>query len=86
VTNVGIRPTFDEALPRPVVEAHLLDWDGDLYDQTIGLAFVARLREERRFPNKEALVEQIQQDIRIARSARFGERRRPLDARSPPGR
>jgi riboflavin kinase/FMN adenylyltransferase len=67
VTNVGIRPTFDEALPRPVIEAHLLDWDGDLYDQTIGLAFVARLREERRFPNKEALVEQIQQDIRHSR-------------------
>jgi len=63
VTNVGMRPTFDEELPSPVVEAHILDWDGDLYDQPIGLAFVARLREEQRFPGKAALVEQIHRDI-----------------------
>jgi riboflavin kinase/FMN adenylyltransferase len=63
VTNVGMRPTFDEGLPSPVVEAHILDWDGDLYDQPIGLAFIGRLREEQRFPSKEALVEQIRRDI-----------------------
>ena len=67
VTNVGMRPTFDEELPSPVVEAHILDWDGDLYDQPIGLAFVARLREEQRFPSKAALVEQIRRDIRQTR-------------------
>jgi riboflavin kinase/FMN adenylyltransferase len=37
VTNVGVRPTFDDGLPRPVVETHLIDWDR-LYDQKIGLA------------------------------------------------
>ena len=63
VTNVGMRPTFDESLPSPVVEAHILDWDGDLYEEPIGLAFIARLREEQRFPSKEALVEQIRRDI-----------------------
>jgi riboflavin kinase/FMN adenylyltransferase len=63
VTNVGLRPTFDDALPAPVVEAHLLDWSGDLYDKDLGLAFVARLRDEQRFPGKEALVEQIHRDI-----------------------
>jgi riboflavin kinase/FMN adenylyltransferase len=67
VTNVGMRPTFDESLPSPVVEAHILDWDGDLYDQPIGLAFVGRLREEQRFPSKEALVEQIRRDIQQTR-------------------
>ena len=67
VTNVGMRPTFDEELPSPVVEAHIFDWDGDLYDQPIGLAFVARLREEQRFPGKAALVEQIHRDIQQTR-------------------
>lgn len=63
VTNVGMRPTFDESLPQPVVEANVLDWEGDLYDRSIRLAFVARLRDEQRFPGKEALVEQIHRDI-----------------------
>ncbi|HMK08084.1 MAG TPA: riboflavin biosynthesis protein RibF [Anaerolineales bacterium] len=63
VVNVGFRPTFADGLPAPVVEAHILDWQGDLYEYLIGLAFVARLRDEQRFPSKEALVEQIRRDI-----------------------
>jgi riboflavin kinase/FMN adenylyltransferase len=45
------------------VEAHLLDFDRDLYGQSICLEFIARLRDERRFPDVQALVAQIQQDI-----------------------
>jgi riboflavin kinase/FMN adenylyltransferase len=67
VANVGLRPTFDDALPAPVVEAHVLDWTGELYDHEIGLSFVARLRDEQRFPGKEALVEQIGRDIERTR-------------------
>ena len=67
VTNVGLRPTFDDGLPSPVVEAHLLDWEGDLYGREIGLAFVARLRDEQRFPGREALVEQIGRDVQRTR-------------------
>jgi riboflavin kinase/FMN adenylyltransferase len=67
VTNVGIRPTFDESLPKPVVEANIIDWEGDLYDRPIRLSFVARLRDEQRFPGKEALVEQIHRDIQHTR-------------------
>src|SRR3990170_3570692 len=67
VTNVGLRPTFDDALPTPIVETHLLDWDSDLYGAEVALAFVARLREERRFGNRHDLVKQIHQDIDQAR-------------------
>jgi riboflavin kinase/FMN adenylyltransferase len=67
VTNVGLRPTFGEDLPAPVIEAHVLDWEGDLYERPIALTFVARLRDERRFPSKEALVEQIRRDMQRTR-------------------
>lgn len=65
VVNVGTRPTFDEHTL--VVEAHLLDFDGDLYGQTLALDFIARLRDERAFPSVKALVEQIHKDIAQAR-------------------
>ncbi|MCS6908182.1 MAG: bifunctional riboflavin kinase/FAD synthetase [Anaerolineales bacterium] len=67
VVNVGIRPTFEEDPVAPRVEAHLLDFDADLYQETLALEFLDRLRDERRFPSKEALVEQIRQDISQAR-------------------
>jgi riboflavin kinase/FMN adenylyltransferase len=65
VVNIGVRPTFGEH--RLVVEAYLLDFAGDLYGAAIRLAFVARLREERKFPGPEALRRQIEQDIVDAR-------------------
>ena len=65
VVNIGVRPTFDEH--RLVVEAHLLDFSGSLYDEVLSLAFVTRLREERKFPGPEALRQQIQRDIAAAR-------------------
>jgi riboflavin kinase/FMN adenylyltransferase len=65
VSNVGTRPTFSDG--RTVVEAHLLDWSGDLYGQRIGLAFVDRIRAERRFPDAEALKRQIASDAERAR-------------------
>jgi riboflavin kinase/FMN adenylyltransferase len=49
------------------VEAHLLDFDRDLYSRCVALDFVARLRDEQRFPNVQALVQQIQADIQRAR-------------------
>lgn len=67
VTNLGLRPTFDSPLPSRHLEAHLLDFTGNLYHQTLRLAFVARLRPEQRFANIEALKAQIHNDIRKAR-------------------
>lgn len=65
VINIGTRPTFPgHAL---AVEAHLLDFDADLYDQVLALDFIARLRDERTFPTVNALVEQIHDDIAQAR-------------------
>jgi riboflavin kinase/FMN adenylyltransferase len=63
VANIGVRPTFEsqEALPR--LEAHLLDYAGDLYGKDLTLRFVARLRDEQRFPDIQTLVNQIRTDI-----------------------
>ncbi|TFH35428.1 MAG: riboflavin biosynthesis protein RibF [Anaerolineales bacterium] len=66
VTNIGIRPTFDLDEVSPIIEAHLLGYSGDLYGKDIQLTFIARLRDERRFPNPQALMERIQIDIQRA--------------------
>jgi riboflavin kinase/FMN adenylyltransferase len=63
VTNIGVRPTFNSDEVSPTVEAHLLEFSGDLYGKEIRLAFIARLRDERRFAGPEALMERIQVDI-----------------------
>ena len=65
VVNIGIRPTFDGS--REVVEAHLLDYSGDLYGSDLTLEFVDRLRGEIRFGSIEGLVEQIGRDVEHAR-------------------
>lgn len=72
--NVGINPTFRGeagAAPPVSVEVHLLDRSLDLYGAELELAFVARLRAERRFPSVDALVAQIRADLDAAR-ARLG--------------
>ncbi len=65
VINVGVRPTFGET--ELLVEAHLLDFSGDLYGRRLSLAFLRRLREERKFPDVEALRRQIALDVAAAR-------------------
>lgn len=65
VVNVGRRPTFDHGELR--LEAHLLDWQGDLYGRELELEFVARLRGEQRFAGPAALVAQIGRDVARAR-------------------
>jgi riboflavin kinase/FMN adenylyltransferase len=66
VTNIGFRPTFgqDAAL---TVESHLLGFDADLYGHQVRVSFVLRLRDERRFPDVDALRAQIDADVRRAR-------------------
>jgi riboflavin kinase/FMN adenylyltransferase len=67
VTNVGLRPTFEQASGRPVIEAHLLDFEGDLYGEQITLSFVERLRDERKFDGAGPLLRQIEEDVVRAR-------------------
>jgi riboflavin kinase/FMN adenylyltransferase len=64
--NVGTNPTFVEGHP-VTVEAHVLDFSGDLYGQRLRLSFVERLRAEERFPSVDSLVAQIKKDIEATR-------------------
>ena len=66
LVSVGVRPTFHDH-GRVLVEVYLLDWDGDLYDATLDLELLTRLRDERRFESAEALVSQMHADEREAR-------------------
>ncbi len=68
VTNIGFRPTFGEDLTRPRIEAHLLDFSGDLYGQDVELFFVERLRDEMKFSKVDELISQIGHDISETRS------------------
>jgi riboflavin kinase/FMN adenylyltransferase len=63
--NIGVRPTF--AGRRRTIEAHLLDFDGDLYGRWLRLEVVARLRGEQRFADAAALTDAIAGDVRHAR-------------------
>ena len=64
--NVGIRPTFETGRGL-LVEAHLIDFEGDLYGQTLRVGFVERMRGERRFDSVEELVDQMWRDVDQAR-------------------
>jgi riboflavin kinase / FMN adenylyltransferase len=64
-TNVGVAPTFDRAESR--VEAHLLDFEGDLYGRVVDVSFAKRIREERRFSGVEELTAQIRRDVEEAK-------------------
>lgn len=68
VSNIGVRPTFEDHLLAPVVESHLLDYDGgDFYGEDLRLDFVARLRAEKRFSGVDELLAQIRKDIQQSR-------------------
>ena len=67
VTNIGIRPTFTPDKEQANIETHLLDFQGNLYDQDLGLEFVFRLRNEQKFDSVDALLAQIRVDITRAK-------------------
>lgn len=66
VANIGTRPTVEEDGPK-LVEAHILDFDRDVYGMHARVEVLHRLRDERRFESLEALQAQIQRDARAAR-------------------
>ena len=65
--NLGRRPTFFEHADHSLLEAHLLDFDGDLYGQKVSVTFEHFLRSERKFDGLEAIKTQLQLDIAAAR-------------------
>jgi riboflavin kinase / FMN adenylyltransferase len=64
--NVGVRPTFETGRGL-LVEAYLIDFEDDLYGKLLRVAFIARLRGERRFPSVEELIAQMHRDVDEAR-------------------
>jgi len=64
--NVGVRPTFEDD-GRLLVEAHLIDFDGNLYGKTLRLLFLEKLRDERKFDSAGDLVVQMNRDVAEAR-------------------
>jgi riboflavin kinase / FMN adenylyltransferase len=65
ISNIGVNPTFGDG-SAPTIETHVLHYDGELYGQHVQLAFVQRLRDERRFDDVDALRAQIEADCRRA--------------------
>jgi len=64
--NVGVRPMFESGRGL-LIEAYLIDFEGDLYGRSLRVAFVERLRGERRFPGVEDLISQMHRDVSQAR-------------------
>jgi riboflavin kinase/FMN adenylyltransferase len=67
--SVGLRPTFADTRLGLLVEAHLLDFDGNLYGRELSLSFGERLRGEERFESAEALIAQMGRDVEHVRAA-----------------
>ncbi|HWX52394.1 MAG TPA: bifunctional riboflavin kinase/FAD synthetase [Solirubrobacteraceae bacterium] len=64
--SVGVRPTFQTGRGE-LIEAYILDFDGDVYGKTLRIEFLERLRGERRFETPEALIEQMRRDVERTR-------------------
>ncbi|MBI4228480.1 MAG: bifunctional riboflavin kinase/FAD synthetase [Deltaproteobacteria bacterium] len=65
ITNVGTRPTFGKN--QLLIETHILDFNDDIYGDTIRVSFIDRLRDEKRFDNVESLISQISTDVEKAK-------------------
>ncbi len=65
--NIGRRPTFYEHAEQSLLEAHLIDFDGDLYGAQVAVSFVAFLRSERKFEGIDQLAKQLKRDVDDAR-------------------
>lgn len=66
VLNIGHKPTFRSGLGL-ALEAHILGFEGDLYDKFLAVEFITRIRSEKKFSSAELLIQQIQQDIKEAK-------------------
>jgi len=71
VTNIGVRPTFDDGTEASI-EIHVMNWSGDLYGDVVRVRFLHRLRDEKKFSSIDELKSQIERDV--SRAANFFER------------
>ncbi|MCX8043965.1 MAG: bifunctional riboflavin kinase/FAD synthetase [Desulfobacterota bacterium] len=77
VVNIGFNPTF--AAEKLTIEAHLFDFSADLYGKELSLHFIKRIRGEKKFPDVDALVKQIEKDIALAKRILAAHRQRQED-------
>ncbi len=71
VVNIGLRPTFENTNHlEPLIEAHILNFNGDIYDKDIELSFLDYIRAERKFDSVDALINQIKEDCHLVISAK----------------
>jgi riboflavin kinase/FMN adenylyltransferase len=70
--SLGHRPTFYEDADLSLLEAHLLDFDGDLYGDRARVRFLARIRGQARFDTVDDLVEQMRRDVADTRRLAAG--------------
>lgn len=66
MVNIGFRPTVDSEMNRLSVEAHLIGFEGDLYDQSITISFIERIRDERKMSSIEELKKQLSLDCKTS--------------------
>jgi len=64
--NVGVRPTVGDLI-KPILEVHLLDFDGELYGQRIAVEFIHKVRDEQKFTGLDELIAGIQRDVDVIR-------------------
>ena len=63
IANLGVKPTFEGLASKPVLEVHILNFDKDIYGETLRIEFVDFIRAERKFDSVDALIVQIKSDI-----------------------
>lgn len=63
IANFGIKPTFENLVDKPLLEIHLLNFDDEIYNETLNIEFTKFIREEKKFPNTQELINQIKSDI-----------------------
>jgi riboflavin kinase / FMN adenylyltransferase len=67
VCNVGVKPTFNNPdIKSPMVEVHIIDYDGNLYDKEVAVEWVKHIRAEKKFESIDALISQIERDKEMA--------------------
>ncbi|MCD1257771.1 bifunctional riboflavin kinase/FAD synthetase [Paenibacillus athensensis] len=69
VMNIGVKPTFETGELKRTLEAHLFDFAGDIYGETVKVELIAYLREERKFGSIDELVAQIRRDAEASKAA-----------------
>ncbi|MDP5273487.1 bifunctional riboflavin kinase/FAD synthetase [Chengkuizengella axinellae] len=68
VINIGVKPTFYEENITPTLEVHILNYNGDIYDEEIKVEFLTFIRDEKKFQSVDDLVAQIKEDVKSAQS------------------